>query len=185
MENKNKVNNVDRSLWKDMDWFSILVPLSVVILLCIAFFVNPAGSTVVLQAMRHFVGDSCSVYFAAIGLGIFLFTMYIGLSRYGKIRFGKTESRGSAPAHTPMLWKFPSLAEYPLRSAPKATRRSFSAVLYGSCCFSPYDSCVAVLPKSCYPAPFLRRIPTLARSPAITATFLLPVISILDGHSVR
>ena len=84
----------------DMDWFSILVPLCVVVLLCIAFFVNPAGSTVVLQAMRHFVGDSCSIYFAAIGLGVFVFTLYIGFSRYGKIRFGNLEK----PEYSDFRW---------------------------------------------------------------------------------
>ena len=86
--------------FQDMDWFSIIVPLSVVILLCIAFFVNPAGSTFVLESLRHFVGDSCSVYFAAIGVGGFLFTLYLGLSRYGKIRFGHTDK----PEYSDFRW---------------------------------------------------------------------------------
>ena len=91
---------MNKNFLKDMDWFSILVPLGVVILLCVAFFVNPAGSAGVLQAMRHFVGDSCSVYFAAIGLGIFLFTMFLGVSRYGKIRFGKIDK----PEYSDFRW---------------------------------------------------------------------------------
>ncbi len=84
----------------NMDWFSILVPLSVVILLCIAFFVNPGGSTLVLEAMRHFVGDSCSIYFAAIGVGVFGFTLYIGFSKYGKIRFGNLDK----PEYSDFRW---------------------------------------------------------------------------------
>ncbi len=91
---------MDKGSIKNMDWFSILVPLSVVVLLCIAFFVNPAGSTAVLQSMRYFVGDSCSIYFAAIGLAVLIFTLYLGFSKYGRIRFGSLEK----PEYSDFRW---------------------------------------------------------------------------------
>ncbi len=40
---------------------------------------------------------------------------------------------------------------------------------------------VAVLPKSRFPAPFLRCFPAIG---APNASLLLPVISLLDGHSL-
>ncbi|MBQ6735816.1 MAG: BCCT family transporter [Lachnospiraceae bacterium] len=91
---------MDREQFKRMDWFSILVPLSVVILLCISFALQPQASTLVLESMRHFVGDTCSIYFAVLGVGVLLFTVVIGLSRYGRIRFGNLEK----PEYSDFRW---------------------------------------------------------------------------------
>ncbi|MBO5564363.1 MAG: BCCT family transporter [Lachnospiraceae bacterium] len=83
-----------------MDFFSILVPLGTVILLCIAFFLNPVGSTFVLEKLRFFVGDTCSIYFAFLGLAVFVFTLWLGTSSYGKIRFGDTDR----PEYSDFRW---------------------------------------------------------------------------------
>lgn len=83
-----------------MDWFSILVPLSAVILLCVFFAVYPEQSKAVLQGIRFIVGDRFSLYYAVLGLGMFLFTLYLGFSKYGKIRFGNVDK----PQYSNFQW---------------------------------------------------------------------------------
>ncbi|MBR4122031.1 MAG: BCCT family transporter, partial [Erysipelotrichaceae bacterium] len=74
-----------------MDWFSIIVPLFSVVALCIFFALRPQESQDLLMRIRYIVGDRFSLYYAVLGLGMFIFTMYLGLSRYGKLRFGNLE----------------------------------------------------------------------------------------------
>ena len=62
-------------LQDQIDWFSMIVPLCIVIIL--------------IQAVRGFLGDEGGIYYAVLGLGIFLCTMYMAFSRYGSIRLGK------------------------------------------------------------------------------------------------
>lgn len=83
-----------------MDWFSILVPLTIVILLCISFAVQPEISQGILQSIRHFFGDDCGLYFMIMGLGMFLFTMYLAFSKYGKVKFGNLDK----PQYSNFQW---------------------------------------------------------------------------------
>ncbi|MBR2066954.1 MAG: BCCT family transporter [Solobacterium sp.] len=83
-----------------MDWFSIFVPLSVVICLCVFFALMPEASQNVLLGIRHVIGDDFSLYYAVLGLGMFVFTLYLGLSKYGKIRFGHLDK----PQYSDFTW---------------------------------------------------------------------------------
>ena len=83
-----------------MDWFSIIVPLFSVVALCIFFALRPQESQDLLMRIRYIVGDRFSLYYAVLGLGMFIFTMYLGLSRYGKIRFGNLEK----PQYSNFQW---------------------------------------------------------------------------------
>lgn len=79
----------EENLQNQIDWFSTVVPLCIVVILCIVFMVFPGQSTIFLQTIRGFLGDECGIYYALLGLGIFLGTMYIAFSKYGHIRLGK------------------------------------------------------------------------------------------------
>lgn len=79
----------NESLREQIDWFSMVVPLCIVVILCIVFVLLPGQSVIVLQTIRGFLGDECGIYYALLGLGIFLCTMYIAFSKYGAIRLGK------------------------------------------------------------------------------------------------
>ncbi|MCR5300541.1 MAG: BCCT family transporter [Erysipelotrichaceae bacterium] len=83
-----------------MDWFSIIVPLFSVVALCVFFALRPQESQDLLMRIRYIVGDRFSLYYAVLGLGMFIFTMYLGLSRYGKIRFGNLEK----PQYSNFQW---------------------------------------------------------------------------------
>lgn len=77
-----------QTLKEQIDWFSIIVPLIGVVALCIVFMLLPEQSSVMLQTIRGFLGDTCGIYYALLGLGIFMCTLYIAFSKYGAIMLG-------------------------------------------------------------------------------------------------
>ncbi len=85
---------------KKIDWFSTIVPLVGVAVLCVIFMVLPEQSTLMLQQIRGFLGDECGIYYAVLGLGILICTLYIAFSRYGKIRLGDIEK----PQYSSFQW---------------------------------------------------------------------------------
>lgn len=85
---------------KKIDWFSAIVPLVGVAVLCVIFMVLPEQSTLMLQQIRGFLGDECGIYYAVLGLGILICTLYIAFSRYGKIRLGDIEK----PQYSSFQW---------------------------------------------------------------------------------
>ena len=88
------------NLKEQIDWFSIVVPLFGVITLCVIFMLLPVQSTVVLQIIRQFLGDECGIYYALLGVGIFMCTLYIAFSKYGEIRLGED----SKPQYSSFQW---------------------------------------------------------------------------------
>lgn len=75
---------------KKIDWFATVVPLVGIVLVCNLFMAFPEQSSAFLQTVRGFLGNEGSIYYAALGLGIFLCTLYIAFSKYGRIRLGNT-----------------------------------------------------------------------------------------------
>lgn len=71
-----------------IDWLITLVPLTLIIVLCILFFYMPEQSNTVISQIRFFLGDTFGTYYLAIGLGIFLLSIFIAGSRYGDIVLG-------------------------------------------------------------------------------------------------
>ena len=71
-----------------IDWIITLVPLVLIITLCGIFFVAPDISNTVLSEIRFFFGDTLGSYYLIIGLGIFLFSIFIACSKYGDIVLG-------------------------------------------------------------------------------------------------
>lgn len=84
-----------------LDWIITLVPLGIIIALCIVFFVLPEQSNAVLSQVRFFFGDTFGTYYLVIGLGIFLLSLYIALSRYGNIVLGEP---GEKPKYSFFAW---------------------------------------------------------------------------------
>lgn len=80
--------NTKQSETKKIDWMITLLPLAIVILLCILFFIFPEQSNSVLSQIRFFLGDTFGTYYLVIGLGIFLVSIFIATSKYGNIVLG-------------------------------------------------------------------------------------------------
>lgn len=86
---------------KKIDWMITLVPLGFVIILSVLFFCLPEASNDVLSSIRFFFGDTFGTYYLVIGLGIFLFSIYIALSKYGNIVLGNP---GEKPQFSFFTW---------------------------------------------------------------------------------
>lgn len=90
----------NKDLFKEIDWFSIIIPLVIVSLLCCVFMVLPGQSALILQAIRGFLGDECGLYYALMGTGIFGCTLYMAFSKFGSIRLGKENK----PEYSSFQW---------------------------------------------------------------------------------
>ena len=53
-----------------LDWISMIVPLTVVLVVCVLFMVFPEQSKLVLGIVRGFLGDDFGLYYALLGVGI-------------------------------------------------------------------------------------------------------------------
>ena len=86
---------------KRLDWTTMVVPFLLIIILCLCFLAAPDASKAVLENLRSFLGENFGVGYLAIGLGIFLLSIYIAFSRYGTIRLGKPDEK---PLYSNFSW---------------------------------------------------------------------------------
>lgn len=89
-----------KTLKGQIDWVSTIVPLVGIVALCVIFMVFPGQSTLVLSAIRGFLGDDGGIYYAILGLGILICSLYIAFSKYGKIKLGELEK----PQYSSFSW---------------------------------------------------------------------------------
>ena len=78
---------------KKIDWLLTLLPLLLVVALSLLFVVRPEQSLAVLTTIRGFVGDTMGVYYLAIGLGVFLLSLFLAGSKYGNIVLGGKDEK--------------------------------------------------------------------------------------------
>ncbi len=78
---------------KKIDWLITLLPFGSVLVLCFLFFLFPVQANNILGHIRFFFGDTLGVYYLIIGLGIFLLSIFIACSKYGKIVLGKHQEK--------------------------------------------------------------------------------------------
>ena len=84
-----------------IDWVITILPLFTIIALSILFFVYPKSSNEVLSKVRFFFGDTFGTYYLIIGLGIFLLSLFIAFSKYGKIVLGSQDEK---PKYSFFTW---------------------------------------------------------------------------------
>ena len=78
---------------KEIDWMITLVPLAIIGGLSLLFFIFPEQSNVVLSQVRFFFGDTLGTYYLIVGLGIFVVSIYLCMSRYGNIVLGEPNEK--------------------------------------------------------------------------------------------
>lgn len=86
---------------KKIDWFITLVPLFLIVLLCVLFFVWPVESNEYLGQIRYFFGDTLGSFYLVVGLGMFLLSIYLVFSKYGNVRLGKKNEK---PKYSFFAW---------------------------------------------------------------------------------
>lgn len=95
------MNNKNTEQKSKIDWLITLVPLAIIVTLCLIFFFLPEDSNIILSKVRFFFGDTFGVYYLIIGLGIFLFSIYIAMSKYGDIVLGEPNEK---PKYSFFAW---------------------------------------------------------------------------------
>ena len=86
---------------KEVDWLITLLPLGIIVALCILFFCFPEQSNIVLSQIRFLLGDTFGTYYLAIGLGVFLISIFIACSKYGNIVLGGQDEK---PKYSFFTW---------------------------------------------------------------------------------
>lgn len=84
-----------------IDWMITLVPLGIIVALSVLFFLAPEESNALLSRIRFFFGDTLGIYYLVIGLGIFLLSIFIAISKYGDIVLGKPDEK---PKYSFFAW---------------------------------------------------------------------------------
>lgn len=97
----NRKPTQNKETGNQIDWMITLVPLLIIVALCILFFCFPQRSNEVVSQIRFFLGDTFGTYYLAIGLGIFLLSIYIAFSKYGDIVLGGQEEK---PKYSFFTW---------------------------------------------------------------------------------
>lgn len=95
------MNHETTKTTQKIDWLITLVPLAIVVALCLVFFFLPEESNVILSKVRFFFGDTFGVYYLIIGLGIFIVSIYIAMSKYGNIVLGEPNEK---PKYSFFAW---------------------------------------------------------------------------------
>lgn len=86
---------------KKIDWMITLVPLGIIFALCVLFICFPEESNVILGNIRFYLGDMFGTYYLVIGLGVFLLSLYVAGSGYGRIVLGGQEEK---PKYSFFAW---------------------------------------------------------------------------------
>lgn len=76
---------------KKIDWIITIVPLVIICAFAVVFFLMPEQSNYELSKIRFFLGDTMGIYYLIVGLSIFIISLYIAFSKYGKIVLGNPE----------------------------------------------------------------------------------------------
>ena len=84
-----------------IDWMITLVPLAIIVGLSVLFFFFPEQSNNIISKVRFLFGDTFGTYYLIIGLGIFILTIGVAVSKYGNIVLG---DRNEKPKYSFWAW---------------------------------------------------------------------------------
>ena len=83
-----------------IDPATTLYPFLAILVLCLFFILDPAGSTGALSAIRAFLGDELGLYYLVIGLGVLAVSLWVSFSPLGSIVLGAPDEKPRYPFFT-------------------------------------------------------------------------------------
>jgi BCCT family betaine/carnitine transporter len=103
---RNRKSTDARALVQSIDWPLIAIPFAVIVTLSVLFFIIPEQSRHTLDLLRGFLGDQMGFWYILVGLGAFLFSLFLAFSRYGAIVLGKSTDGEplEKPAYSGFKW---------------------------------------------------------------------------------
>jgi len=84
-----------------IDWPITLIPFGLILLLAFFLFIYPHESNEYIAKIRFFFGDSLGSLYLMLGLAVFVLSIYLAFSRYGKIVLG---CRKEKPKYSFFMW---------------------------------------------------------------------------------
>lgn len=90
-----------KNITKKIDWVTLAIPFGIIALLCTGFIFYPEASKRILESIRFFLGEEFGTYYLAVGLGVFLLSLFLAFSRYGQIRLGGKDEK---PQYSSFAW---------------------------------------------------------------------------------
>ena len=75
--------NSETPLKDRIDWVTVIVPFLAILALCVCFILMPDASKSVLDTIRFILGDTFGLFYLAVGLFVFLLSLYLAFSRFG------------------------------------------------------------------------------------------------------
>lgn len=84
-----------------IDWMITLLPLAIIVGMSLLFFFLPEESNAIIAQVRYLLGDTLGTYYLAIGLGVFLLSIWVACSKYGNIVLGNQSEK---PKYSFFAW---------------------------------------------------------------------------------
>ncbi len=76
---------------KRIDWSTMLIPFAIVIGLMALFIIFPGRSTMTVDSLRGFFGDTIGLYYPLLAIGSVICALYVAITpKFGNIRLGDT-----------------------------------------------------------------------------------------------
>ena len=73
---------------KKIDWFLVIIPIVAIIALSLVLIFYPSESHIFLQSCRTFLTNKLMYYYLIVGVVFLCSTLFLGFSKYGKIKLG-------------------------------------------------------------------------------------------------
>ncbi len=90
----------DKWNWRELDPALLLIPLAIVLVMGVLFFIRPEESTLVLDSIRGFLCNDLGFFYILLGVGVFFLSLYLAFSKFGKIRLGDSDK----PQYSNFKW---------------------------------------------------------------------------------
>lgn len=78
---------------KKIDWILVIIPIVAVIILSAILIGYPAESHIFLQNCRNFLTSKLMYYYLIVGILFLLSTLFLGFTKWGKIKLGDKQDR--------------------------------------------------------------------------------------------
>lgn len=98
---QNAESHPAKKLSSRLDPITTVIPFFLILLLCAAFLLAPEASKHTLDSIRFFLQEAFGTWYLAVGLGMFLLSLYLAFSRYGTIRLGTPSEK---PQYSDFAW---------------------------------------------------------------------------------
>ncbi len=86
---------------RKIDPATTIIPMAIILVMCVFFFVSPEASSNTLGAIRGFLEGKLGLYYLVVGLGVLILGLYIAFSKYGDIVLGKPDEK---PQYSFFTW---------------------------------------------------------------------------------